>query len=198
MRSFIFLRMQRKMNKDALRLSFKEKRKALSEEEREALSIKIANKALRLPIWDEAFYHIYLPIKPQAEVNTEHILSILSGKDKNIVVAATEANSRELNHILLTDNTLLKMNRWGIPEPQGGLPVAVDSLDIVFVPLLAFDKMGNRLGYGKGYYDTFLKQCRPDCLKIGLSFFEPLQHLPVEKHDVPLNACITVDNIYRF
>ncbi|HSK11967.1 MAG TPA: 5-formyltetrahydrofolate cyclo-ligase, partial [Phnomibacter sp.] len=72
-------------------------------------------------------------------------------------------------------------------------------IDVILVPLLAFDEQGHRLGYGKGFYDRFLKDCRPDALKIGLSWFEAETALPeIGAHDVPLNYCVTPHRLYVF
>jgi len=69
----------------------------------------------------------------------------------------------------------------------------------VFVPLVVFDRKGNRAGYGKGYYDRFLMTCRPDCLKIGFSYFEPVELLEDKnQYDIPLNMCITPAGSYVF
>jgi 5-formyltetrahydrofolate cyclo-ligase len=76
----------------------------------------------------------------------------------------------DLSHILLTDATPIKPNSYGIPEPTGGIAVSPATIEVVFVPLLAYDINGNRIGYGKGYYDRFLAQCDPKCNFIGLSF----------------------------
>ena len=72
-------------------------------------------------------------------------------------------------------------------------------IDLVFVPLLAFDKKGFRVGYGKGFYDKWLAGCRPDCIKVGFSYFEPVESID-DRHefDVPLNLCITPHNVYVF
>lgn len=190
--------MPSKKTKNALRTFYKEKRAELTPDTLETRSLQIANKALEFAIWDYSFYHIFLTINRLKEVNTEYMLNILNGKDKNIVVSALSVAQPEMSHFLLTDNTIFRVNRWGIPEPQGGIPIAEDKLDVVFVPLLTFDDQGNRLGYGKGYYDRFLKKCRPDCLKVGLSFFDPVAQLRVDAHDVALDVCITADNIYSF
>jgi len=198
MRFFIYQQMPLKEDKNALRDFYKEKRAELSPGQRETLSLAIANKTLELKLWGHSFYHIFLPIDRLMEVNTEYLLNILNGKDKNIVVGRADTKRPEMSHFLLTDNTVFKKNSWGIPEPQGGITILEHQLDVVFVPLLTVDKFGNRLGYGKGYYDRFLKKCRPDCLKIGLSFFEPIAQIPVNAHDIPLNACVTADNIYLF
>ena len=70
---------------------------------------------------------------------------------------------------------------------------------MVFVPLVAFDELGNRVGYGKGFYDEFLKNCSKDTIKIGLSFFEAEAVISdIELHDVPLDFCVTPGKIYNF
>jgi 5-formyltetrahydrofolate cyclo-ligase len=69
----------------------------------------------------------------------------------------------------------------------------------VFIPLLAFDKSGHRVGYGAGYYDRFLSKCKPDCLKVGLSFFEPVDEISdADEFDVKLNHCVTPSKIWTF
>ena len=72
-------------------------------------------------------------------------------------------------------------------------------IDVVFVPLLAFDKNGHRIGYGKGYYDKFLSSCKPDIIKIGLSFYEAEEAFQdVYPSDIPLDYCVTPKKVYRF
>jgi 5-formyltetrahydrofolate cyclo-ligase len=71
-------------------------------------------------------------------------------------------------------------------------------VQVVLVPLLAYDGKGNRLGFGKGHYDTFLGSLPHSVIKIGLSFFPPEDTLPVEPHDIPLNYCITPEQVWAF
>ena len=69
----------------------------------------------------------------------------------------------------------------------------------MFIPLLAFDQTGHRVGYGKGFYDLFLKNCKPETLKIGLSFFSAENEISdVFESDVKLDYCVTPKMIYRF
>ena len=187
------------MNKKDLRLQYKAKRSTLSEIEIEEQSLVIANKLLSLPIWDKTYYHIFLPIEQHKEVNTEFILHLLSGKDKEIVVSKSDFDTREMTHFLLTENTKLRKNDYNIPEPVNGLEVPAKMIDVVFVPLLAFDSYGNRVGYGKGFYDKFLADCRPETIKIGLSFFDAVDAVhDVFESDVKLDYCVTPDKIYVF
>ena len=187
------------MNKRELRKKYKELRHNVSEENIEEWSLQIANQLIRLDIWQHSFYHLFLPIEIQKEVNTEYILQVLAGKDKNIVLSKSDFETREMTHFLLTDNTTIKKNAYDIPEPVDGLEVPVAKIDVVFVPLLAFDKKGNRVGYGKGFYDKFLAECKPGVLKIGVSFFEPENAiLDVLNTDIQLNLCVTPTKIYNF
>lgn len=187
------------MLKKDLRQKYKAKRQELNEVEIEDLSLAIANKVLTLPIWDKTYFHIFLPIAEHKEVNTEYILHLLSGKDKEIVISKTDFTSRNMTHFLLTDNTKIKKNEYNIPEPVDGLEVPTHKIEVVFVPLLAFDKTGHRAGYGKGFYDKFLTECKPETIKIGLSFFEAEEHIAdIFESDVKLNYCITPNEVYKF
>ena len=187
------------MNKKELRLKYKEARQHLSDATIESKSLAIANRLLQLDIWNNTYFHLFLTIDKQKEVDTEFILQILAGKDKEIVVAKSDFKTRMMTHFLLTDNTKFVKNEYNIAEPINGLEVPVNKIDVVFVPLLAFDKQGNRVGYGKGFYDTFLSECKPETIKIGLSFFEPEEIIwDVFEKDIRLNYCISPDKTYTF
>jgi 5-formyltetrahydrofolate cyclo-ligase len=185
------------MTKTELRKKYKALRKALSEEQIDTYSINIANQLLKLPIWEYSYYHIFLTIEAQKEVNTDYILNILAGKDKNIIISKSNFKTLEMTNYLLTDNTVIKKNNYNIPEPVDGIEISNDSIEVVFVPLLAFDKKGNRVGYGKGFYDTFLSKCKPETIKIGLSFFEAEAKIEdVFDGDVGLDYCLTPNIIF--
>lgn len=187
------------MNKAKLREIFKVKRQKLSSEEIEELSLKIANRSLELPIWDYKYYHIFLSIAEQKEIDTEFLLHILQGKDKEVIIPKTDAEKGDLINFLLTDQTVIKKNKWNIPEPQEGIEIPNEKLDVVFIPLLAFDETGHRIGYGKGFYDRFLATCKPEIVKIGLSFFEPVEKInEVFETDIPLDYCVTPERVYNF
>lgn len=185
------------MDKETLRRTYITRRSELSDEVILDKSLAIANQALKMPIWDKTYYHIFLSMREKKEINTEFLLHILQGKDKNICVPVMKKNG-ELEHILLQDSTRIKIAGFGVPEPEDGIPIPTDKMQVVFVPLLAYDKKGNRTGYGKGFYDRFLSQTQPETLFIGLSFFEPENEIPSEAHDMPLDYCITPNKIYTF
>ena len=186
------------LDKSELRIKYKSLREYLSEDEVEEMSLKIANEALKLPIWDKTYYHLFLTISHKKEVNTDYLLHILQGKDKSVVLSKTDFKGSEMKHILLQENTTLKVSNYGIPEPVSGIEVRPDQLDVVFVPLLAFDLKGHRVGYGKGFYDRFLQNCNPNTIFVGLSFYEAEEKISTEETDIPLHYCITPGKIYSF
>ncbi|QKX04548.1 5-formyltetrahydrofolate cyclo-ligase [Aquimarina sp. TRL1] len=187
------------MTKQELRVKYKLLRAAIDEEELEEMSMEIANRLLQLPIWQLSTYHLFLSIKKQKEINTEFILHILQGKDKNVVISKSDFELYTLSHILLTDNTVMKVNKWGIPEPVDGIKMDERQLEVVFVPLLVFDEQGNRIGYGKGFYDRFLASCNSETIKIGLSVFPAEEIIEgVLPTDIRLDYCVTPEKIYQF
>jgi len=187
------------MTKTELRKKYKTLRKNLTAVEVEERSMAIANQLLQLDVWEHSYYHIFLPIVSQNEVDTEFILHILQGKDKHVVISKSNFEENTLSHFLLTDQTKLTVNEWGIPEPdENSIPIPESSIEVVFVPLLAYDKKGSRVGYGKGFYDRFLKESKPKKI-IGLSFFSPEQNfIETDEHDIPLDMCVYPERAISF
>lgn len=196
---FIIFQLKSAMFKRELRKKYKALRKSFAENKIDELSLAIANEVLLLPIWEKTYFHVFLPIEEQKEVNTEYLLHLLSGKDKEICISKSDFETQKMTHYLLTDNTKIKKNDYNIPEPENGIEVPSNKLQVVFVPLLAYDKNGNRVGYGKGFYDKFLAECNQNTIKIGLSFFEPEELISdVNAADIQLNYCVTPIRIIKF
>jgi 5-formyltetrahydrofolate cyclo-ligase len=186
------------MLKKDLRSDYKNRRKSVSESSLLNSSLVIANAALEIPIWQYDYYHLFLPISPQKEIDTSFILSILQDKDKNVVLPKI-TGSNTLKHYLLTDTVKFRTNPWNISEPVNGIEISPHKIDVVFLPLLAFDKEGHRVGYGKGFYDNFLRECRKEVKKIGLSLFEAVGAIEdIHENDIPLDYCITPKRTYSF
>ena len=187
------------MTKQELRKKYKDLRQAMTVEETQDKSLAIANMLLALDIWHKTYFHIFLAMENQKEVHTDFILNILAGKDKEVIVSRSDFESCSMVHYLLTDNTKLIVSNYGIPEPVEGIEVPSVKMDVVFVPLLAFDTKGHRVGYGKGFYDRFLAECKPDVIKIGLSFFDPeTNDIPHNPTDIALDYCVTPERVYGF
>tara|TARA_R100000935_G_C2734670_1_gene123434 strand:- start:13 stop:579 length:567 start_codon:yes stop_codon:yes gene_type:complete len=185
--------------KNKLRKKYQTLRDELSEEQQEKLSLEIANRLLQLQIWNFEYYHLFLSISEKKEVDTEPILHILQGKDKNVILSKSDFNTRKLTNYLLTDTTVIRKNEWNIPEPVSGIEIPSASIEVVFVPLMAFDENGHRLGYGKGFYDIFLASCNPAVIKVGISYFEAEESIPeLENSDIAMDYCVTPYKIYNF
>ena len=187
------------MFKSELRKKYKALRAELSKDFIETQSLAIANQLLSLDIWDKTYFHLFLTISDQKEIDTEFLLHVLAGKDKEVVVSKSDFATHKMTHYLLTDNTKFMKNAYNIPEPVDGIEVPISKIEVVCVPLLAFDSKGNRVGYGKGFYDTFLSECQPETIKIGLSLFdaEPIIE-DTSDIDVSLDYCVTPGRIYEF
>ncbi len=151
---------------------------------------------------DHHYVHIFLPIREKNEVDTFEILSFFKHEfpDLKIVVPRTHFADLSMSPVLFDHElTVLVKNKHHIPEPLYGKMVPVNLIDVILVPLLTFDRKGHRVGYGAGFYDRFLKNCKPDALKIGLSFFPPeSEDLDVHEFDVKLSHCITPQKTYIF
>jgi 5-formyltetrahydrofolate cyclo-ligase len=182
--------------KRELRKVYKLKRSSLTNTE--ILSLEIANKTLELDIWNLQNYHVFFPIEKHKEVDSKLIIQIVQGKDKNVILPKLNLEFKTIDSFLLTDSTPLKTNHLGISEPFNGIQINNNQIDLVFVPLLAFDNFGHRVGYGGGYYDKFLSKC-PRAIKVGLSYFDPINKIEdINSKDIKLDYCITPNKVYEF
>ncbi|MBM3400788.1 MAG: 5-formyltetrahydrofolate cyclo-ligase [Bacteroidetes bacterium] len=190
------------MNKSALRKLFLEKRQKLSRSEFWMLTDALMEQVKHFH-WDGyKMVHIFMPIKNKNEVDTFSILSYfkLNFPNLKIAIPKTDFENLKIENVLYDpEHTILGRNKYDIPEPIYGRTVPAEQIELVFVPLLAFDKMGNRAGYGKGFYDRFLKTCRPDVKKIGLSLFDPVDRIDdINEFDIKMDACICPNKIWVF
>lgn len=147
------------------------------------------------------FLHLFLSIEKNNEIETRFIYEKIWHEFPQIktVIPRIDVESNQIDSIEFHSETQLFLNKWQILEAAGNDLVEANSIDIVLVPLLCVDRKGFRVGYGKGYYDRFLSNCRPDCLKIGLSYFPPIKEISdIHSQDVMLDYCITPDEIWEF
>jgi len=190
------------MTKDQIRKHYMSMRMELSEAEYHSRNQQIYQRFFdTVDLSSIKTLHLFLPMRSKREPDTWLILERLRREFPHVrlVVPRVNTHTNELEHLYFEGLHQLKKNKWGIDEPQGGVPVASEKIDLVVVPLLAFDRKGHRLGYGKGYYDRFLLRCRKDCQRIGLSLFSPEnQPLPAEGFDVPLSTCICPHEAFSF
>jgi len=187
--------------KKELRERFKQIRLLLTNEEEESLNNELLLQFQRFNWSGFSYIHIFLPIKSFKEPNTILLIDWLQQTFPQIqlVISKSDMDSLTMHHYIWEQDQILELNKWGIEEPASGKIVLAEQLDVVILPLLAFDRKGNRVGYGKGFYDRFLSVCRPDCLKVGLSLFEPVNFIEdINPMDIPLDYCITPNTIWEF
>ena len=189
------------MTKNELRIIYKEKRRKLSLQNIDTFNELILSNFKKLNLPPIHWVHTYLASLKLIEVDTGNLVQHLKFLNPEIKVAIPklENHSNNLYNYEYTENMQLVSNQYGIEEPKDGKIILNDQFDVVFVPLLAFDKKGFRVGYGKGFYDKFLAACRSDVISIGLSYFEPVNDIDdINEYDFPLQYCITPTRLFQF
>ena len=145
--------------------------------------------------------HLFLPIEKNKEIETKFFYERIWQDFPHIKTVVPRINKKndQLESIEFDAETKLGLSSWQIPEPIEDSLINANQIDIVLVPLLCYDQKGFRVGYGKGYYDKFFTNCRSDCLKIGLSYFSPIEKISdINEFDVTLDYCITPNKIWKF
>lgn len=179
------------MEKADLRKIYKEKRQQLSGIDIEELQENIYQQIYDLEISNIKNVHVFLSLKKFKEINTNPIIDYYRSQNKKIVVSKSDFTNNSLTHFYLEKDTTIALNKYGIPEPVNAVQVCEIELDLVFVPLLISDEQHYRVGYGKGFYDRFLANCRKDVKKIGLNFFKPISNITdVNEFDIALDEVI--------
>jgi len=190
------------MTKEELRAIYLKKRVALSDQSCSMMSHTISDTFVeKFDLEKIKVLHAYIPLTKNKEPDTWIIIDFIRTKfpDVRISLPRIIERTNHLENFYFDDRFPLKKNKWGLEEPTQGEPTALKDIDLVIVPLAAFDKQGNRVGYGKGFYDKFLSECGPKCKTVGLSFFEAVDSIDdINELDVPLNYCITPKTFYEF
>lgn len=197
---FLNLRLS-EMNKSEIRKIRLANQKRISAAHRECLSGKISKRFFsNFDLTRTNFLHCFLPIEKFNEIDTRFIFRRIWRDFPSIETLAPRVDfqTNEIENLKFAPEIELVRNAWAIDEPTGGETVETKKIDVVLVPLLAFDARGFRVGYGRGFYDRFLKNCRADCLKIGLSYFAPVEEISdAENFDVKLNFCVTPHEVIQ-
>ncbi|MCY7352954.1 MAG: 5-formyltetrahydrofolate cyclo-ligase [Cytophagaceae bacterium] len=190
------------MTKAELRVEFRARRRQVSETEVEQLNQRLTDRFFReIDLTSVRVLHSFLSSERLREVDTFSLLRQLHASFPNIqiVVPRTDFETGQLEPVAWTPNTPLTINSFSLPEPGSGPGIDPRRIDLVLIPLLAFDTHGHRVGYGGGFYDRFLAQCHPNVGKLGLSWFGPVEKITDTRAlDVPLDACLTPEKIYHF
>lgn len=189
------------MTKKELRKIYQEKRDVLSVAAQSKLDdlLLIQFQQANLPFITRLFS--FWPIEQKKEPNAHLFTDYLEFKNPGLLVAypRTDFFTEEMLAITTDAETPFVQNEFELYEPEEGHIMEPGEIDMILVPLLAFDKKGYRVGYGKGFYDKYLSACKKDCIKVGFSYFEPVDEITdKQQFDVPLNLCITPQTVYVF
>lgn len=185
-------------NKLDLRKHALAQRKALTNTEALALNESLLGQFKTLDFSKIKSIHVFLPIIKKREPDTFLMIDWLQENHPQIHIVAAKANFEDhsmSHHPFIKED--LKENAYHIPEPQT-TAIFEGKIDMVLVPLLAFDQNGYRVGYGKGFYDRFLSEI--ETKKVGISFFDVATEeiSDIHHNDIRLDLCITPTQIYSW
>lgn len=157
----------------------------------------------RLPIDIPTIILTYSPFEKMSEFDPQLITDYCFFKNRDIKllypVMMNDQNQCEMQAVLVDDDSYFETNKYGIDEPVCCTAAPASEIELSIIPLISFDKTGNRVGYGKGYYDRFLNKCSPKNIKIGFSYFDAIDVIDdVNPYDIRLDYCITPGRIFTF
>jgi len=189
------------MDKNELRTLFGSRRASLSKQEVANCTASICR--LFSQIVFPPIHHLfsYVPLVSRNEFDVAACEGFLHSINPEMVLAKPRIDKvgHHMEACRIEPHTVFEQNSYGIPEPLHAEIMDPREFQMVFVPLLAFDRRGFRVGYGKGYYDRFLTRCNKEVLRVGFSCFDPVEEIEdISQFDVPLTHCITPSRIYEF
>lgn len=179
-------------SKKDIRKVVKSKRAALTAAEREKLNNAVYEKAINSEEYKKA-NTIFAFVSYDTEVDTHSIIKKAIEDGKTVCVPKTISIEEGMLAIKLDSFDDMAEGNYGILEPKFMTPKIDENLiDLAFIPGLAFDKRGGRVGYGGGFYDRFMNNMRKEAKKIGLAYsFQMLEEVPMEAHDLFIDGIIT-------
>ena len=186
------------MNKSEIRKVYLKKKELLTETEVQSLSEKIfENFLFQFDLKENQKVHCFLSIPEKGEVDTSSFLNYFF--ENKIRVFVPKIVKGKLIALEINKETPLIENSWGIKEPAGNEDCGLKDFDLIITPLLYADQFGNRVGYGKGFYDRFFSEINPKTVKVGVSFFPPNENIDdISAFDVPLNYLVTPTEVLSF
>ncbi len=143
----------------------------------------------------------YFPMSANKEPNTIACTNYMRWMLPELTIAYPVCNFEDnsMEAIIINESTTYSAGQYGIMQPNEGVILDPHTIDLVLVPLIVCDKKGYRVGYGKGFYDRYLTQCKKNIQTWGFSYFEPVDSIDdTHPFDIALTHCITPYNIYEF
>lgn len=189
------------MDKNTLRKVYLEKRKFLSQAEYERRNQLLYHRLIEFQeIHQFQSIHTFIPIKKNKEPDTFPFIQYLWSKkpETDVITAISDLKSPILSHVKITESTTFLENKWGIPEPQDSMPYSTENIECVLVPMVVGSKNGDRIGYGKGYYDRFLQDCGNNTQFVGVTLGPLLENtFYADQYDVPMHKMITPFEVFE-
>lgn len=183
------------MTKDELRDLMKARRRALSKDDIKIFSSAITKNVCSLPCFICADT-VMIYLSSFKEPDTHTLLDYIFSHGKKCVVPVSDTDTFTITPSYITSMDDLKKGAYGIPEPRTVNEAEIKDIDIALIPGIAFDRHGNRTGFGKGYYDRFLSEFKG--VKIGICYdFQVQPSVPADAHDIKMDFIITEKRIYN-
>ncbi|MDW9380827.1 5-formyltetrahydrofolate cyclo-ligase [Chryseobacterium sp. JV558] len=186
------------MLKAELRKKYTQKRKALSLDEAFLLSEKIFENFIHHfnPKGGEKV-HVFIPILARKEIDTQIFIHYFLSQ--NIRVYVPKIVGDKLITIEIFEDTVFEISSWGISEPVSNEDSGENNFQYVITPLLYCDRKGNRVGYGKGFYDRLFQNISVETKKIGVNYFDPDEYVDdVWENDIPVDYLVTPTEVLSF
>lgn len=188
------------MNKNTLRAQYKTKRLQLDNNLRDNYNNLLAQQLTKILFLSDKNILLYKAIAKFQEPPVEMLIAnaLLTAQGYQLLYPKVDPLNNNFEAVIPFNNEFY-VDIFGIDTPISGTIVQATLIDIVFVPLLIFDKKGYRVGYGKGMYDKYLVNCKPTTIKVGVSYFEPIDHISdIHDGDIKLDLCVCPHSIYTF
>lgn len=189
------------MTKQILRKHFLQQRLNLNLQQKHERAAMMLEQFLNISFPQIKIAMGYFAIEEKNELSSHFFEEMLEINNQDVQFCYPAANAEMLSITAFAADHDLDIGQgpYNIPQPIAGNIISPDLIDLIFVPLLAFDQKGFRVGYGKGYYDRFIIRCKPNIITVGLSFFDAVETISdTDPFDIPLTHCITPNQVYVF
>lgn len=179
-------------SKKEIRKMIKERRALLTKEERENLDNAIFQKVISSKEYKEA-KTIFIFVSYDTELDTHRIIKEALKDGKRVTVPKVISKEEGMDAVEIKNFDDLESGAYGILEPKDNkLKIDEKSIDICYLPGVAFDRRGGRVGYGGGFYDRFLRKLKENCPRIALAYgFQVLEEVPMDDNDETIDGIIT-------
>ncbi|MCL4105960.1 UNVERIFIED_CONTAM: hypothetical protein GTU68_058266, partial [Idotea baltica] len=181
--------------KEQLRSHFRQRRQSLTQNQQRAAAQAVTTHALALPQWDSV-HRVALYAASDGEIDTTALAQHCFAKGVEVFLPVV-GDDKQMLFAQWQHDDVLSRNRYGIAEPAiQSAQQPLSNMDLIFMPLVAWDKKGNRLGMGGGYYDRALAQL-PNQTLIGLAHqMQEAEALTAQPWDIALDIVITDEGVW--